>query len=332
VPVLLLPASTRNAPGLLTGAGWRDLAGADTVLVSCAHPAWGAHLREIDVDAEAVALPAEGDPLPDALAAADGDTTLVWLLDDSPAVPHLLRRLVTAGHDVDLRFASPVAPGSEVVESARIVHVLRSPGGDAWSAAQTHESLARYLLEETYEVLDALESGRTEDLPGELGDLLFQVVFHARLGAEAGDPFTVDDVARTLNEKLLRRTPHVFGDATAASLDEIWEHWDAAKAAEAPRRGTFEGIPVALPALQRAFKMVARARRAGDGTWERLRSEIAAGERDDHDLALALLDLAAEAQTTDTDPESALRALLARLAAAEAVAGPVAGAPGVVDG
>lgn len=323
MPVLLLPASTRNAPGLLTGVGWRLLADADAVLSSCAHPAWTAHLREAGIEHTQTPLPAEEEALPESLGelpgapgAAPSAATLVWLLDDSPAVPVLLRRLLTEGHEADLRFASPVAPGSEVVESARIVHVLRSPGGDAWSAAQTHESLARYLLEESYEVLDALESGPPEDLAAELGDLLFQVVFHARIGMEEAAPFTVDDVARTMNEKLLRRTPHVFGAANADGIDEVWAHWDAAKAAETPDRGLFDGVPLALPALQRAFKMAARARRAGDAVWESLRAEVAAGERDDHELALALLDLAAAAQRSDTDPESALRALLARIAAA----------------
>lgn len=315
MPVLLLPAATRNAPGLLTGTGWRTLGTADTVLVSCAHPAWEAHLREADLDAAPVAVPAGDDPLPDQLAAAADGRTVAWLLDDGTAVRPLLGRLLAAGYDADLRFSSPVAPGSELVESARIVHVLRSPGGDAWSAAQTHESLARYLLEETYEVLEAIETG-VGDLADELGDLLFQVVFHARLGTEELDPYTLDDVARRLNEKLVRRTPHVFADATASSIDEIWEHWDAAKHAEAPDRGTFEGIPSALPALQRAFKMVARARRAGDDVWPRLRADVAAGEREDHALALALLDATADAQESDTDPESALRALLGRLEAA----------------
>ena len=115
---------------------------------------------------------------------------------------------------------TPAPRGSELLRSVEIVDALRGEGGDAWSAQQTHESLARYLLEETYEVLEAIEQGDGDPraLVDELGDLWFQILFHARLGEEESAPWSIDDVARAFNEKMERRNPHVFGDDAASAL------------------------------------------------------------------------------------------------------------------
>ena len=169
-----------------------------------------------------------------------------------------------------------VAPtGSALLDVVAVMHRLRAPGGCPWDAEQTHTSLTRYLVEETYEVLDAVEAldgtpGPETDLAEELGDVLLQVVFHARVAAERG-AFDVDDVARALSAKLRRRHPHVFGAASQpvrgvvgpTTGEEVQARWDELKAAEKPSRGPVDGIPLHLPALARADALLARLDRAG---------------------------------------------------------------------
>ena len=169
-----------------------------------------------------------------------------------------------------------VAPtGSALLDVVAVMDRLRAPGGCPWDAEQTHTSLTRYLVEETYEVLDAVEaldgtSGPETDLAEELGDVLLQVVFHARVAAERG-AFDVDDVARALSAKLRRRHPHVFGEASQlvrgavgpTTGEEVQARWDELKAAEKPSRGPVDGIPLHLPALARADALLARLDRAG---------------------------------------------------------------------
>jgi XTP/dITP diphosphohydrolase len=140
-----------------------------------------------------------------------------------------------------------------------------------WMAALTHASLVEYLLEEAYELAETIETGSDgAELQGELGDVLLQVVLHARLAEERGT-FTFDDVARSLRAKMVRRNPHVFRpdgslqDSFPATVEEIVQKWDAVKMTERPeRRGPFEGIPDALPALAKAQKSLDRAERAGN--------------------------------------------------------------------
>lgn len=326
VDLRVLPASPLNAPGLLTAAGWDALRSADAVALSCAHPAWAAHLREAGLTWHT--LPATSE-LPTALASwlRESEGVRVWLADaEHPHVsapPEVLQRAEESSGlriDADYVFASPVAPGAAVVESVRIMHELRSPGGDPWSAAQSHGSLSRYLLEETYEVIEELEREprSSADLVDELGDLLFQLVIHARIGMEAEDPWNLDSVARALNRKMYRRNPHVFSDDRRdLSVDDIIEQWGHIKAAEKPRRSLGEGIPLALPALQRAFKIAHRART--EGRTDELMALAAAradGSARDAD-ALALLTIAVGAVQRDDDPESALRTLLARIEASD---------------
>jgi NTP pyrophosphatase (non-canonical NTP hydrolase) len=237
---------------------------------------------------------------------------------------------------------APQAPrGAELLRAVAVMEALRAPDGDAWSALQTHHSLARYLLEETHEVLEAIEEGEGH-LPDELGDLLFQILFHARLGQEEDPAWDVDDVARAFVEKMERRNPHVFGadreDALGdrGDVEQIVAQWHAVKAqeraehdadrgseesegAEGPGRlpdAWFDGIPHALPALQAAAKSVHRSR--SDGRLEELgaaaESAAAAADGEDWgaDIALRLLAVVREAEARDVDPESALRTLLTR--------------------
>jgi XTP/dITP diphosphohydrolase len=151
--------------------------------------------------------------------------------------------------------------GSRLLDAVAVMDRLRSPGGCPWDARQTHASLAPYLLEEAYELLDAIESGSREHLREELGDVLLQVLFHARLAEEdAAQPWSVDDVAGDLVDKLVRRHPHVFAGAIA---DDLEGTWDALKAAEKGRTSVTEGVPLGQPALSLAAKLQKRAERLG---------------------------------------------------------------------
>ena len=153
---------------------------------------------------------------------------------------------------------SPLSALQRVVE---VMDRLRSPGGCPWDAAQTHRSLARYLVEECYEVLEAIETDDAVLLREELGDLLLQILFHARIAQEAPDGFDIDDVAGDLADKLIRRHPHVFAGASSGSAEELNETWERQKVTEKGRTSAVDGVPVAQPALALAAKLVSRARR-----------------------------------------------------------------------
>jgi tetrapyrrole methylase family protein/MazG family protein len=137
----------------------------------------------------------------------------------------------------------------------RLMARLRAPGGCPWDRRQTHKSLKPYLLEETHEVLEAIDSGNMASLREELGDVLLQVVFHAQLARERG-AFDFEDVAETLNRKLIRRHPHVFGKAGKSTIRELNARWEQLKKEEKPhRKSPLDGLPKSLPALQRAQRM-----------------------------------------------------------------------------
>ena len=139
---------------------------------------------------------------------------------------------------------------------------LRSPGGCPWDARQTHHSLVEYLLEEAYETVEAIESGTRDDLREELGDLLLQVVFHSRIAQEdPASPWNIDDVARDISAKLIRRHPHVFGEQSGdiTTAEQVESQWHELKAREKGRDSVTEGIPESLPALLRAGKVLAGA-------------------------------------------------------------------------
>jgi XTP/dITP diphosphohydrolase len=179
----------------------------------------------------------------------------------------------------------------------------------AWKAGQTHASLARYLLEETYETLEAIEAGDDDHLREELGDLLLQILFHAVIAEEEGR-FDIDDVAADLVVKLRRRNPHVFDPASSevsagsTTAEAINEQWERIKAEEKQRSGLMEGVPEELPALLRAIKALDRLERAGTPPVLDPGSD---------DLGERLLALAAEAHEAGVDPEQALRAAVRRI-------------------
>lgn len=197
--------------------------------------------------------------------------------------------------------------------------LLRSPGGCPWDAAQTHESLVPFVLEEAHEVAEAIEVGDRAGMREELGDLLLQVVFHARLAQEhAQEPFDLDDVARGVAAKLVRRHPHVFAGAQNPQGDGQAQ-WDRIKTADKQRTSVLEGIPLAQGALARAQKVLARSRRAGLAvTADASAAQHVARAPQDAGAAFGarLLLLADEADAAGVDAEAALRAALRTLESA----------------
>lgn len=203
-------------------------------------------------------------------------------------------------------------PGEHLLDLVAVMDRLRSPGGCAWDARQTHASLVEYLVEEAYETVEAIEEADRVGLREELGDLLLQVVFHARIAAEdADDPWTIDDVADGIVAKLVSRHPHVFGDVTADTPEQVEANWHALKAKEKGRESVTDGIPSALPALVHAGKVLSRSVTLGDrlpGLPGQASADVAmanlASEADFGELLLALV---AVGRARDWDAESALR-------------------------
>lgn len=149
---------------------------------------------------------------------------------------------------------------SQLQRLVAVMDQLRSPGGCVWDAEQTHETLLPFMLEESYEFLEAVETKDRAAMREELGDVLLQVYFHARMAQEhPSDPFSIEDVAEGVADKLIRRHPHVFGDVKVSSSDEVLENWEALKAAEKGRTSAVDGVPLAQPALTLVTKLLYRA-------------------------------------------------------------------------
>jgi XTP/dITP diphosphohydrolase len=204
---------------------------------------------------------------------------------------------------------------SPVEQLVQVMDQLRSPGGCPWDAEQTHESLARYLLEETYEALEAMDQGDLGSLREELGDLLLQVVFHARIAQESDPTFSLDAIAQGVVDKLVRRHPHVFTDLVVTSNEELEANWAKIKEEEKQRESVTDGVPQAMPALQLATQLIYRARKsgvvAGDSqTKESLREVI--GEVSQEQIAALLVATVELAREADIDAESVLRAEMMR--------------------
>src|SRR5918994_2030975 len=157
------------------------------------------------------------------------------------------------------------AAHSGLTELVAMVARLRAPGGCPWDAEQTHESLVQYLVEESWELIDAIESGSREEMIEELGDVLYQVLFHADLAAHTpGEDFDIDDVARHMTAKMVSRHPHVFGDREAETAADVVAFWDELKADEKPHRtSVLDGIPRGMPALSLAQKVLGKAEKVG---------------------------------------------------------------------
>jgi XTP/dITP diphosphohydrolase len=340
---LVLVANThRVAPGLLSFAAWEELRNGDVCCADAAHPQLP-FLEAAGVDVSVLKpedgpsgqtvsyLLGGGDPVAAGLAhlfrarARDGRTA-VWLASPGgdPAFVRALGDLVAreGGVEMEVVYGSYDLPGARLLDLVATMDRLRSPGGCPWDAEQTHESLAPYLVEETYEALEAVETGDLAALRDELGDVLLQVVFHARVAQERDDDtrWTVDDVAGGIVEKLVRRHPHVFGDVSVSGADEVVHNWDVIKAAERAERaegaGALHGVPLGQPATALAAKLQKRATKAGlpaallPYVDEALAAvETTAPAERGAAVGRVLFAVVALARSLDVDPEAALRSV-----------------------
>ncbi len=266
----LLVTTHRVAPGLLTQAAWQRLGEAGAVLSRPGHPLQ-AVLADLEIEVD-TAAPTSTSALAAHLLDGTGDHDVVWLVGDdgdvalTEALAPAIASRAEAGHDLELEVlhGSYDLPGARLLDVVAVMDQLRGPGGCPWDAEQTHASLAPYLVEETFEALAAIDADDPDALREELGDVLLQVAFHARIAEESADrPWSVDDVAATLVDKLVRRHPHVFGEGDADTASDVQERWDELKASERPRASVVDGVPLALPALALSEKLIGRTARAG---------------------------------------------------------------------
>lgn len=210
--------------------------------------------------------------------------------------------------------------GSELLRLVEVMDRLRSPGGCAWDAEQTHQSLIKYLLEESYEFIDAIESDDRVGMREELGDVLLQVYFHSRIAQDhPTDPFTIDDVAGAIADKLIGRHPHVFAGLEVSGTEEIIENWEAIKAKEKGRTSPIDGVAMSQPALPLVSKLIYRADKYGASLDL---PEYGSGEvANEESVGRALASVIAWAYKHEIDPELALRAqaraMIAQLARSE---------------
>lgn len=184
---------------------------------------------------------------------------------------------------------------------------LRSPGGCPWDAEQDHTSLLKYLLEESYEFIESVENNDRAAMQEELGDLLLQVYFHSRMAEEdAKQPFNIEDVAKSVADKLIRRHPHVFAGESVSGSAEVLENWEKQKAAEKGRSSAIDGVPLAQPALPLATKVIYRLNKLNYELpiAEPIKLE---GDIDQDQFGLILLGLISQAVDKGFDPEAALR-------------------------
>ena len=196
---------------------------------------------------------------------------------------------------------------SELQRLVEVMDRLRSPGGCAWDAEQTHESLIKYLLEESYEFIDAIETDDRAGMREELGDVLLQVYFHSRIAQDhPTDPFSIEDVARAIADKLISRHPHVFENLAVSGTEEIIENWEVIKAREKGRTSAIDGIAMAQPALPLVAKIFYRAEKYKvDLDVPQYESEQEVNEKS---VGEALASVIGWAHENGIDPENALRA------------------------
>ena len=200
-----------------------------------------------------------------------------------------------------------MSQGSELQRLVEVMNQLRSPGGCPWDAEQTHESLLKYLLEESYEFVDAVASGDRMDMREELGDVLLQVYFHARIAEEhPTDPFSIEDVAQGIADKLIRRHPHVFAGLEVKDSEDVLKNWEEIKKQEKGRTSALDGIAMAQPALPLIEKLLYRAEKY-DVVVETPSTVNIVGQADESSVGQALLAVIAWAHANGIDAEAALR-------------------------
>lgn len=310
--LVLLSTSHRVAVGLLTRAAWAALESAEAILAAPGHPLVDV-LRDLELSVSEVEVTAPSEHVRHLLDRSAVDT-VVWLVGDDGDVwlsealaPQLAQAAETGGApELEVIQGSFDVPGARVLDLVTVMDQLRSPGGCPWDAEQTHRSLAPYLLEEAYETLAAIDAGDSDHLREELGDLLLQVAFHSRVAEEDDDrPWSIDDVAAEVVAKLVRRHPHVFADGDASTAAEVETSWHRLKAAEKGRTSAVDGVPLALPALSLAAKLLARAA-AAELPLEVEEPDLP-DELTEHQLGLILLGVVSGARRQGLDAEGALR-------------------------
>ncbi|MFP4235131.1 MAG: MazG family protein, partial [Nitriliruptoraceae bacterium] len=280
-PSVALVETSELLPGLLSFPAWDVLGTAERILVRDAdrHP-FAMHLHLAGLDLETLE--------PAALDRGDLDLTRPGRPDDRRLAKALVQQALAEGravfllgpeddrlalalagmaaeHDLELELVllAQQPPGTELLRLVEVMQRLRDPEvGCPWDLEQDHHTLLRYLVEETYELVAAVEEGDDRDLEEELGDVLLQIVFHARIAQDRG-AFGIDDVARAIADKLVRRHPHVFADGDAATADEVQQRWDELKAAEKGRAGPFDGVPAAAPGLELLTTLQRKAAKRG---------------------------------------------------------------------
>jgi MazG family protein len=344
-PTVVLVETDAGLPGLLPFQAWDALGTAAVVLLRDpdSHPS-APHLHFAGLDLEALEpasleradldLTRPGDPTERKLAKAlvlraRAEGRAVYLLGpDDRGLPVAVGS-ASQGTDVEVElvFLAQQPAGVEVLRLVDVMRQLRDPdSGCPWDLEQDHGTLVRYLVEETYELVDAIESGVDADVVEELGDVLLQVVFQAQVGADRR-AFTIDDVARSIADKLVRRHPHVFADGDASTPAEVQARWDELKQDEKRREGPFDGVPDALPGLVLLETLQRKAAKRGfrwddlDGPVAKVREELgevveAAGgddhERRLHEVGDLLGAVVAVARQLGVDPDAAARAAARR--------------------
>lgn len=309
--LIVLATTHRVAEGLLTWRAWEVLRSADRVLAPEDHP-------QLPYLLEAGVLVEHPEPrtpwlLAPVLVSAAAAGTVVWVAapDGGEELMRRVGELVVDAPEpvqVEVLHGSYDLPGARLLDLVAVMDRLRTEC--PWDRKQTHATLVPYLLEEAYEVADTVADGDLGALQEELGDVLMQVAFHARVAQERDDEsrFTIDDVAAGIVDKLVRRHPHVFGDVTVADADEVNANWEQIKAAERAAKGDgaaslLDGVAMAQPALTLAAQLQRRAARAQvpEELYADLYAELGEG------AGAGLFALVRRAQAAGEDPEAALR-------------------------
>lgn len=320
----LLVTTPRVPAGLLSRQAWLALDEAQQV--------WCRSLQDplpIALEQSGIAVAEHPEQLPAALASdlvgRAQQSAVLWVgsPDADPGLTDALSRELSESAsppELEIVVGSWDTAGARLLDAVAVMDRLRSPGGCPWDAEQTHDSLTPYLVEEAYECVEALEDGTVDDRVEELGDVLLQVLFHARVAEEGDEPFDIDDVAAGLVGKLIRRHPHVFAEGSAASAADVEDSWAQIKAEEKPGRAhPLDGIPAGMPDLARASKVISRLSRASALPWltdqlQRTAQADSGGAEGVH--AAALLGQVIAAHRDGVEAGSALRALLREIEAA----------------
>lgn len=315
----LLLTSPRVAPGLMSASAWEIVRSADHVLAADPQAPVPGALRAAGVAVRPGRAEATPGERAEELLELPGRVVWVGSPDGDPGLAEALAVQLPEEDPptLELLVGSWDTPGARLLDTVAVMDRLRSPGGCPWDAEQTHASLTPYLIEEAHEaaeVLDELDTATgsaREHAIDELGDVLLQVLFHARVGAEhEQEPFDVDDVAAGLVAKLVRRHPHVFDGVQVEGAADVARNWEQVKADERAASGAsarehpLDGIPTGMPPLARAAKVASRLGGAGQG--ERLAEQVGALEADG-DAGAPLLRAVLELRERGVDPDAALR-------------------------